>query len=263
MQSAHYAALISADADWGQSSGLHQVLERLGFTPFSGKEQPAFAQTSQLTITQWTVETSEHRIATNHIAGDAGSVRLVVVPANIFASTRTTLSALFDGVLVAPVDELRLCESLAAQSYIALTREEPASFHTNLLELACDDRNTASQLLRLIIETNRSGLATLRANYDSALWEGVRSAAHQMAGSARILNCHGLISLLKRLEIASQERQRELITALMRVVVGTLESLESSLIESRSSIELPSSLASAPFLDYNRYRPNEPQLDAR
>lgn len=236
MQNAHYAAVISADADWGQSSGLYQILERLGFTPFNKKEQTIFSRISQLTITQWTEGKSVHQMATNQFARDASSVRLVVVAANILASTRTALAALFDEVLVAPVDELRLCESLAAQSYIALTQEELASLHTNLLELACDDQNTASQLLHLIIETNRSGLTTLRTSYDTELWDGVRSAAHQMAGSARILNCHGLISLLKRLEVASQERQRELITALMRVLTGTLESLESSMIKSLHAV---------------------------
>lgn len=236
MQNAHYAAVISADADWGQSSGLHLILERLGFTPFNEKEQTAVSQSSKLTITQWTAETSEHQIAINPIAGDASSVRLVVVHANILAPTRIALAASFDEVLVAPVDELRLCKSLATQSYIALTQEELASLHTNLLELACDDQNTASQLLHLIIETNRSGLTTLRTSYNSELWDGVRSAAHQMAGSARMLNCHGLISLLKRLEVASQECQHELMTALMRVVTGTLESLESSMIKSLHAV---------------------------
>ncbi|RDK02222.1 hypothetical protein DLM46_13495 [Paraburkholderia lacunae] len=159
----------------------------------------------------------------------ADRIKFVVVPAEISEATRAELGTLFQGILTAPVDELALCKALAVQRYIALTATERRSLRGKVDELACGDEATGAHLLRLIIDTNRAGLATLCESYRREAWDEVRSAAHRIAGSARMLDCGGLTALLKRLETAARDRQVELIKALVPLTAATLESLDMSI----------------------------------
>jgi HPt (histidine-containing phosphotransfer) domain-containing protein len=237
MDSMHNVSLIGAEAGWGLASGLNGVLERLGFTPRSDISTMAVSVLPQLIIVQWPADDKGAALAMDWDAIPADRIRFVVVPADIPEATRAVLGKLFHGVLTAPVDELALCKALGAQRYIALTATERRSLRAKVDELACGDEATGAYLLRLIIDTNRTGLATLCESDRREAWDEVRSAAHRIAGSARMLDCGGLTALLKRLETAARDRQVELVKALMPLAVNTLESLEMSVRTSLGVIQ--------------------------
>nr|WKF59931.1 Virulence sensor protein BvgS [Paraburkholderia busanensis] len=97
------------------------------------------------------------------------------------------------------------------------------------LALTGGDACSARRLLALIVETNRAALAQLHAGFAAATWDSVSSAAHRIAGSARMLECDGLIALLTQLEAAARGREIGTVTALMRSVADALASLDASI----------------------------------
>jgi chemotaxis protein histidine kinase CheA len=62
-------------------------------------------------------------------------------------------------------------------------------------------------------------------------WDEIGRAAHRLAGSARMLECAGMIAILSRLETVARERELALARALLQVVAGTIDSLDVSLRE--------------------------------
>ncbi|WP_236077272.1 Hpt domain-containing protein [Paraburkholderia domus] len=205
------------------------MLKRLGFTPCA--DEAALQTIPRLIMVGWTSHDTEATLAPDQFETAAGSMRFVVVQADVSTSTRITLARQFDNILTAPVDEIALCNALSTQRYVGLEPGERQSLRAKVLELACGDESAVGHLLRLIVDTNRSALATLRDSYEAQLWDQMGSAAHQIAGSARMLDCGGLIALLTRLEAAAREREIELLKALVPLVATTLESLELSVRE--------------------------------
>ena len=98
----------------------------------------------------------------------------------------------------------------------------PQSFRQKALELAGGDHVTARRLLEMIAQTNRTSLAALHDSFKAASWDSVGSAAHRIAGSARMLECHEGITLLIRLEAAARQRDIALATALLPRVADAL-----------------------------------------
>lgn len=225
----HHAILVSTDSTWGQASGLSAMLARLGFKPCtdSGEKSGRAA----LALVHCAAEDRGETSAFSHPVMGPHGLRFAVVPADIGPSTRAELAEKFDCLLTAPVDEVALCEALALRRYIALAPGERVSLRAKVLELACGDDATAVCLLRLIINTNRTTLAQLCDKVKAGSWEEVCSAAHRIVGSARMLDCFGLIALLMRLEDAAREREVALATALLPLVVDALESLDVSMQE--------------------------------
>lgn len=111
----------------------------------------------------------------------------------------------------------------------AITCADFAQLRAKAIELVGDDERAIQRLLELIAETNRTTLASLRENAEAAFWEPVSSAAHRIAGSARMLDCHALLTLLTQLEAAARERNSELATALMPRVADALTLLDTSI----------------------------------
>uniref|UniRef100_E1TGS7 Hpt domain protein n=1 Tax=Burkholderia sp. (strain CCGE1003) TaxID=640512 RepID=E1TGS7_BURSG len=101
----------------------------------------------------------------------------------------------------------------------------------NAQQLVGDDERAIKRMLELIAETNRTGLASLRESLEAACWAEVASAAHRMAGSARMLGHNALIAALSELEMAGRERNRELATTLMPVVADALIHLDKAIEE--------------------------------
>ncbi|CAE6695315.1 hypothetical protein R20943_00267 [Paraburkholderia aspalathi] len=228
-----YAILVSADSAWGQASGLSTMLASLGFRQCADAvEVPGRAA---LALVHCAAEDRGATPTFAHPVTSAHSLRFAVVPADITASSRAALAESFDSILTEPVDELALCEALSSRRYIALAPGERVSLRAKVLELACGDEGTAVRLLRMIIDTNRTTLVLLRDKLKASSWGEVSSAAHRIAGSARMLDCFGLIALLTRLEAAAREREAALATALLPLVVDALESLDVSMHEALES----------------------------
>ncbi|SIO71429.1 Hpt domain-containing protein [Burkholderia sp. GAS332] len=244
------AILVSTDSAWGQTSGLSAMLARLGFKQCEDAvETPGRAA---LALVRCVAEDRYATPAVAHPLTGAHSMRFAVVPADISTSVRAALAECFDGVLTEPVNELDLCEALASRRYIALAPGERVSLRTKVLELACGDDVTAVRLLHLIIDTNRTTLTQLCDKLKAGSWEEVSSAAHRIAGSARMLDCFGLIALLTRLEAAAREREAALATALLSLVVDALESLDVSMQEALEPVG--QQRPTVPFLERNPYR---------
>ncbi|MFM0341063.1 Hpt domain-containing protein [Paraburkholderia fungorum] len=231
----NYAILTGDDAGWGQAKVLGAMLERLGFT--SCADAAVTPASARLLLVQWTSCGREMTAMPHHSALPADSLRFAVVPSDVSDSARAVLTEHFDDVLTAPVDEIALCNALAAQHYDALAPSERQSFCAKVLELACDDAGTARHLLQLILDTNRPTFTLLLDSFDAESWDMVGSAAHRIAGSARLLDCKALIALLIRLETATREREVALAKALLPLVVNALESLDVSVQEALGSVE--------------------------
>ncbi|MBW9106961.1 Hpt domain-containing protein [Paraburkholderia phenoliruptrix] len=101
----------------------------------------------------------------------------------------------------------------------------------NAEQLVGDDERAIKRMLELIAETNRTGLASLQESFKAGCWAEVASAAHRMAGSARMLGHDALIAALSELEMAGRERNRELATTLMPVVADALIHLDKAIEE--------------------------------
>ncbi len=231
----NYVILTGNDSGWGQESDLNAMLTRLGFTPCA--DLAVTSASTRLLLVQWAPHGRDATAMPNHVNLPVDSLRFAVVPPDVCVSARAALTEHFDEVLTAPVDEIALCNALAAQHYDALAPSERQSFRAKVLELACDDAPTARQLLQLILDTNRATFALLRDSFDAASWDMVGSAAHRIAGSARMLDCNGLIALLRRLETAARERDVALANALLPLVVKALGSLDSSVQEALGPVE--------------------------
>lgn len=111
----------------------------------------------------------------------------------------------------------------------ALSSATTAWANVKALELTGGDAFSARRLLTLIVETNRAALAQLHAGFEAATWDSVSSAAHRIAGSARMLECDDLLALLIQLEAAARGREVGTVTALMRSVADALASLDASI----------------------------------
>lgn len=162
------------------------------------------------------------------VALPAASLRFAVMPADAAA---LPVAAGLHGVLPTPFDECTLILALAAHRYVAIAASEHHALGAKLNELACDDEAVALRLIRLLIDTNGMTLAALRNACAAVSWEEVAGAAHRLAGSARMLDCFGMIALLVRLEAAAHEREIALARAILQVVANTIDSLDVSLRE--------------------------------
>ncbi|HZZ11221.1 MAG TPA: Hpt domain-containing protein [Paraburkholderia sp.] len=219
--------LISAEPSWGHTSGLDTMLGKLGLT--RRLESASASAASGLVVVDWRGP-HVNALATRGLSTCTGwRTRIAVVPSDRGMSVLGELRPHFDSVLTAPVDECALCEALAAHSFDAVSRSEHDQLGAKVLELACGDVPTAAHLLDLILDTNRSTVAAMRHAFGLAQWDALASAAHRVAGSARMLDCHGLTALLMRLEAAARDRQTALAGAVLAIVVVSLERLDASL----------------------------------
>jgi HPt (histidine-containing phosphotransfer) domain-containing protein len=103
---------------------------------------------------------------------------------------------------------------------------EAHALHAKALELAGDDPAIATRLLAMIADTNRTTLASLQDSIGALSWDEVASAAHRIAGSARLLGCGALIALLSELEAAAREREHAVVGKLMPLVADALATLK-------------------------------------
>ncbi|WP_345815562.1 Hpt domain-containing protein [Paraburkholderia sp. PREW-6R] len=106
---------------------------------------------------------------------------------------------------------------------------EYRSLYATALDLVGGDRAAASRVLELVANTNRAGLVSLRESIDKCEWEQVASAAHRIAGSARVLGCTGLLVLLTRLEAAARARERGRIAGIFPLVSHSIDALNTSI----------------------------------
>lgn len=114
---------------------------------------------------------------------------------------------------------------------------DPSMFRQKALELAGGDQVTARRLLEMIAQTNRTTLAALHDSFRAASWDSVGSAAHRIAGSARMLECHKGITLLTRLEAAARKRDIVLATALLPRVADALGEFDTSIGKALTSTD--------------------------
>jgi HPt (histidine-containing phosphotransfer) domain-containing protein len=103
---------------------------------------------------------------------------------------------------------------------------EAHALHAKALELAGDDHTIATRLLEMIADTNRTTLASLQDSLGVSSWDEVASAAHRIAGSARLLGCGALIALLTELETAAREREQAVVGKLLPLVADALATLK-------------------------------------
>jgi HPt (histidine-containing phosphotransfer) domain-containing protein len=114
---------------------------------------------------------------------------------------------------------------------------DPSMFRQKALELAGGDQVTARRLLEMIAQTNRTSLAALHDSFRAASWDSVGSAAHRIAGSARMLECHEGITLLTRLEAAARKRDIVLAAALLPRVADALGEFDTSIGKALTSTD--------------------------
>ncbi|WP_027214383.1 Hpt domain-containing protein [Burkholderia sp. WSM2232] len=113
----------------------------------------------------------------------------------------------------------------------AISCPDSRLLRANAQQLVGDDERAIKRVLELIAETNRTGLASLQQSLEAGCWAEVASAAHRMAGSARMLGHDALITALSELETAAREQHCELATALMPVVADALIRLDKAIEE--------------------------------
>lgn len=231
----NYALLMSADPAWGLASGIEMMLARLGFTVCTNSAGAPEAQSIRLVLVDCQSAQPEAVSVLDGVSLSAESVRLAVVPAEL----HTLPPALgFHAMLPMPVDECTLVSALAARHYVAVATSERQTLHAKIDELACRDEAIAQHFIRLLIDTNISTLAMLRDAFSTLSWDGIGSAAHRLAGSARMLDCAAMIAVLSRLEAVAHERELALARALLQVVADTVDSLDASLHELLDSTAL-------------------------
>ena len=223
----NYALLTNADTGWMQASGLEAMLARLGFTACA---EPAkvLADPQCVRLVLKHCPSGELGIASMPagVPLPADTLRFAVVPHQAHAHG----AALgFHATLSSPVDECALVDALAACRYVAISAHDRDSLHARIAELACDDETVARHFIRLLIDTNDSTLAALHDAFSSRSWDAVGHGAHRMAGSARMLDCRGLLALLSRLEDAARTNQVELARPILQVIAHTIDSLNVSL----------------------------------
>ncbi|AFT88876.1 hypothetical protein LMG9964_05860 [Paraburkholderia phenoliruptrix] len=109
----------------------------------------------------------------------------------------------------------------------------PDSYFVNARarDLVGDDERAVRRLLELIAETNRSTLASLHQSFEAGRWGELASAAHRMAGSARMLGHDELLAVLSDLEAAARTQDRERATAHMPLIAEALARLGKSIEE--------------------------------
>lgn len=222
------ALLMSTDREWVQASGIETMLARLGFT-VSTEPEKALAEPRRVRLVvehRLSVEFGIASMPTGIFPLPAETLRFAVVPHQ--AQVGEALPG-FHATLSLPIDECAFVDALATCRYIAISAHERDSLHTRIGELACDDQAVARQLVRLLIDTNASTLAALRDAFSTRSWDAVGRGVHRMAGSARMLDCPGLLALLSRLEGAARAHQVELARPLLQVIVNTIDSLGASL----------------------------------
>ncbi|MGF6244460.1 HPt (histidine-containing phosphotransfer) domain-containing protein [Paraburkholderia sp. GAS38] len=224
-ESVNCAWITGADVALVQSSDIKTTLIRLGFTPVTNTaEAPVEPRRVGLILTYLSSGKFEGPSTPSGTALPAEVLRIAVT-----SSDARTAAAGFHAVLALPVDECSLVEALAACRYVAISVRERESLHARIRELTCDDNAVARHFLRLLIDTNRSTLAELLEAFSTSSWGTVGSGAHRMAGSARMLDCMGLLALLSRLEEAACTHQAALARAILQVIANTLNSLDVSL----------------------------------
>jgi len=112
---------------------------------------------------------------------------------------------------------------------VAISCPESRLLWANAQQLVGDDERATVRVLELIAETNRTGLASLQESFAARCWDEVASAAHRMAGSARMLGHDALIAALSELETAARQQHCELATALMPVIADALMRLDKAI----------------------------------
>lgn len=122
-------------------------------------------------------------------------------------------------------------KGIVEQCHFALTAIKPQTLNAKILELACDDHAIGQQFIRLLIDTNRITLSVLHDAFNIASWDAVVSAAHRIAGSARMLDCADLINLLVQLEAAARQREADLARMLLQAVANIIDALDAALQE--------------------------------
>lgn len=103
---------------------------------------------------------------------------------------------------------------------------DPNLLWERALDLACGDHAMAGRLLEMIVRTNRTTLDSLRESCETASWEEVGSAAHRIAGSARMLERDDLLAMLTQLEAAACKRDVTQASAVIPRVIEALAKLE-------------------------------------
>ena len=225
------ALLLSADPAWGYSSGLDVMLSRLGFSVCVDLADVADSQSVTLTLVHCPLGQQLAAERLDDVSLPKGSLCFAAVPADGAADVDPLLPAHLHGVLPVPLVECTLIKALASRHYITLTTSECQTLKTKVEELTCGDLAVTQHFVRLLIDTNAATLSTLHDAFSTLSWDAMASAAHRMAGSARMLDCTGLIAFLVRLERAAREREQELARAIVQVVGDTVDRLEFALRE--------------------------------
>jgi HPt (histidine-containing phosphotransfer) domain-containing protein len=225
----NHALLVSTDPEWATRNGLETALARLGFRAIAQSGAQAIAESTRLALVDCEMSDAETVCSFGGISPHAGCLRFAVVSESTSEQVRTSLAGRFHGVLSLPLDECALVRALAAQRYSSISMKERRSLGPKLDELTCGDATVAQHFLRLLVDTNRMTLATLRDAFGASSWAAVASAAHRIAGSMRMLDCAGAIALLVRLEAAAREEDAAFARAILPVVADSLEDLDESL----------------------------------
>ncbi|WP_025599106.1 Hpt domain-containing protein [Burkholderia sp. WSM2230] len=113
----------------------------------------------------------------------------------------------------------------------AISCPDSRLLRANAQELVGEDERAITRVLELIAETNRTTLVSLQQSFEAGCWDEVASAAHRMAGSARMLAHDALTAALSELEAAGRAHNRELATSQMPVIAEALASLDKSIEE--------------------------------
>lgn len=112
-----------------------------------------------------------------------------------------------------------------------LSSPDPRRLWAKAAELVGDDEHAIRRLLSLIAETNRTTFASLHESLEALCWQQVGSAAHRIAGSARMVDHDALIALLTDLEAAARVPDTVRATALVPVIDDALAGLNASIEE--------------------------------
>lgn len=93
-------------------------------------------------------------------------------------------------------------------------------------ELAAGDVAVAREFIRILTDTNRTTLATLREALHAGSWSEAASAAHRINGSARLIGFRRLVGQTAQMESAAAAGDATRAAALIASVEADVERLD-------------------------------------
>lgn len=220
----HRALIIGPTPDWARAAGLIDLLQGLGFEGVGASRAGPEPGEDNWRILMVRVSgddpLSQMPAQLPAVSRGNGTIRLAVKTANC-----ANVGEVMDDTIIEPVRERDLIELLSRHACHPLTAAETAGCVAQISMLAGDDADTAAELLCSLVETLRTDLAELRTACVARQPDRVRSSAHRLKVSARMLDCRSLVAMSEHVETTAGTTTAEELESLACFYMQAFERL--------------------------------------